>query len=233
MEYIFESLAQAFNLLFSLDRGVIRIIWTSVWVSGTSVILATLFSLPVAFIIAASQFRGKKPLVTILNTLMALPTVVVGLLVYSFLCRRGPFGNLDLLYTPYAMIIGQFILASPIITALTISAVTGADKRIQKTALTLGATKFQSLFVLASEIRIEVLAAVITGFGRIFAEVGVSMMLGGNIKNYTRNITTAIAFETAKGEFSLGLALGIVLLLCAFLINIVFQLIIRTRDEAV
>ncbi|MBU0549294.1 MAG: ABC transporter permease, partial [Candidatus Omnitrophica bacterium] len=141
--------------------------------------------------------------------------------------------NLGLLYTPYAMIIGQFILASPIITALSISAVEDADKRIRETAFTLGATKIQSFFVLASEMRMRILAAVIAGFGRIFAEVGVSMMLGGNIKNYTRNITTAITFETAKGEFSVGLALGIVLLLCAFLINIAFQLLARKRNEAI
>lgn len=233
MEYIFESLIEAVSLLFHLDRGFMRIAWTSVWVSGISVILATLLSLPLACIIATNQFRGKKTLVTILNTLMSLPTVVVGLLVYSFLCRRGPLGNLSLLYTPYAMIIGQFILVSPIITALTISSIEGADKRIEKTALTLGATKVQSLFVLTAEMKMGILAAVIAGFARVFAEVGISMMLGGNIKNYTRNITTAIAFETTRGEFSLGLALGIILLLCAFLINIMFQLLIRVRNEAV
>ncbi len=164
---------------------------------------------------------------TILNTLMSLPTVVVGLLAYSFLCRRGLLGNFELLYTPLAMIIGQLILACPIIISLVISALGGADGIIERTAITLGATKFQRLLVLAMEMRMAISAAIIAGFGRIFSEVGVSMMLGGNIKNYTRNITTAIAFETSKGEFSLGLALGIVLLACAFLINLVFQMLIK------
>ena len=223
MEYIFDSLKKAFLLIGSLDRELLRISWTSLWVTATSVTLATLFSLPAAFIIAKTRFKGKGALLTVLNTLMALPTVVVGLLVYSFLCRRGLLGNLSLLYTPYAMIIGQFILASPIITALTISALEGADERIEATAITLGATKIQSLMSLSGEVRTAISAAVIAGFGRIFAEVGVSMMLGGNIRNYTRNITTAIAFETARGEFSLALALGIVLLLFAFTINLLFQ----------
>ncbi len=223
MEYIFDALKKAFILIGSLDSELLRISWTSLWVTGTSVTLAALFSLPLAFIIATNQFKGKSALVTILNTLMALPTVVVGLLVYSFLCRRGLLGNLALLYTPYAMIIGQFILAGPIITALTISALEGADEGIEKTALTLGATKLQSLISLSGEARTAISAAVIAGFGRVFAEVGVSMMLGGNIRNYTRNITTAIAFETAKGEFSLALALGLILLLFAFTINLLLQ----------
>ncbi|MDB4349320.1 ABC transporter permease [Omnitrophica bacterium] len=212
---------------------LIRIAFTSLWVSGTSVTIAALVGLPLAFIIAGNRFIGKKALITVLNTLMSLPTVVVGLLVYSFLCKKGLLGNLGLLYTPYAMIIGQFILASPIITALTISAIEGADERIEKTALTLGATRFQALLTLGAEMRIAILAAVVAGFGRVFAEIGVSMMLGGNIKNYTRNITTAIAFETAKGEFSLGIALGIILLLSALLINLLFQLLARRRSEAI
>ncbi|MBU3955760.1 ABC transporter permease, partial [bacterium] len=160
-------------------------------------------------------------------TLMALPTVIVGLLVYSFVCRQGLLGSFELLYTPYAMIIGQVVLASPIITALTLAALENADDRIRKTAVTLGAGEFRSLLALASEMRGMIAAAVIAGFGRIFAEVGVSMMLGGNIRNYTRNITTAIAFETSRGEFSLAFALGIILLAIAFTVNIVLQVIKR------
>lgn len=229
MEYIFDSLKKAFILIGSLDGELLRVSWTSLRVTGASVTLATLFSLPAAFIIATNQFKGKSALVTILNTLMALPTVVVGILVYSFLFRRGLLGNLALLYTPYAMVIGQFILAGPIITALTISALEGADERIERTAFTLGATKFQSLMSLSGEVRPAISAAVIAGFGRVFAEVGVSMMLGGNIKNYTRNITTAIAFETARGEFSLALALGIILLFFAFTVNLLFQWQMKSR----
>lgn len=227
MEYIFDSLKQAFVLIGSFDIEILRISWTSLWVTGTAITIATIFSLPAAFLIATNHFKGKRSLVTILNTLLAIPTVVVGLLVYSFLCRKSILGNFEILYTPFAMIIGQFILASPIIIALTISVLEDADERIEKTALTLGATKFQTLMSLAKEVRAGIGASVIAGFGRIFAEVGASMMLGGNIRNYTRNLTTAITFEMAKGEFSLALALGIILLLFAFTINLLFQTLIK------
>jgi len=195
--------------------------------------MAAVFSLPVAFTIATNKFKGKQVLVILLNTLLAMPTVVIGLIVYSLLCRRGVFGNLTFLYTPYAMIIGQFILATPIITALTISALEGADKRILKTARALGANRLQSFMALASEVRTPIFAAIIAGFGRVFSEIGISMMLGGSIKNYTRNLTTAIAFETSRGNFSLALALGIILLMFAFAINITFQLLARRKHAAV
>ncbi|MBU2528395.1 MAG: ABC transporter permease [Candidatus Omnitrophota bacterium] len=225
MTYILEGLKEAFVLIGNLDPEFLRVSWTSLWITGISVSVSAGLSLPAAFLIETKRFKGKSALVTVLNTLMALPTVVVGLLVYSLLCRKGLFGDLGLLYTPAAMIIGQVILASPIITALTVSSLEGADKRIRKTALTLGATELQSLMMLAHEARGLIASAVLAGFGRIFAEVGVSMMLGGNIRNYTRNITTAIAFETSRGEFALALALGIVLLIFAFSINLLLQLI--------
>lgn len=233
MDYIFEGLRKALGLIIGMDRGFLLICWTSVWVSVASVALAGILALPAAFFIAMNEFRGKKVLTILLSTLMAFPTVVVGLLVYSFLCRRGLLGRLELLYTPYAMIIGQCILASPIICSLTVTSLTGADERIGKTAVTLGATGLQSIMMLASELRMTILAAMIAGFGRVFSEVGVSMMLGGNIKNYTRNITTAIAFETTKGEFSLGLALGMVLLAVAFIINLFFKSIVGRSHGAV
>ena len=158
-----------------------------------------------------------------MNTLLALPTVVIGLIVYSLISRRGPLGIFGLLYTPSAMIIGQFILAIPIIIALTHSAVQGIDKRVRNTALTLGATEAQSAWTVIKEARYAVLAAVITGFGRVIAEVGAAMMLGGNIKGSTRVMTTAIALETAKGEFGFAIALGIILLFVAFSINILLH----------
>ena len=144
-------------------------------------------------------------------------------MVYSLISRRGPLGVFGLLYTPSAMIIGQFILAVPIITALTHSAVQGIDKRVKNTALTLGATEVQSAWMVIKEARYAVLAAVITGFGRVIAEVGAAMMLGGNIKGSTRVMTTAIALETAKGEFGFAIALGIILLFVAFSINILLH----------
>ncbi len=166
-----------------------------------------------------NAFKGKGTVITVFNTLMAFPTVVVGLMVYSLISNKGPFGTFDLLFTPSAMIIGQFILATPIIIALTISASQGVDPRIRKTAVSLGASGLQSAVAVALESRFAVIAAIAAGFGRVIGEVGASMMLGGNIRGVTRNIPTAIALETSKGEFSVGLALGFILLTVALFIN--------------
>jgi tungstate transport system permease protein len=220
MHYLLEAFVNALRMIVELDREFISIIIVSLRVSTISTVLATIAGVPAGFFTATGEFRGKRSIVVILNTLLALPTVVVGLFVYSLISRRGPFGDMGLLYTQTAMVIGQFILAFPIVTALTISAIQGMDPRIRKTALTLGASQLQTAVVLIAERRFAVFSAAIAGFGRIFAEVGVSMMLGGNIRGYTRNITTAIAFETGKGEFALGLALGIILLAIALAINL-------------
>ena len=220
MNYIFEAFANAIKMIVGLDTELMSIVFISLKVSFISTILASIVGVPLGFTIAVRDFWGKRGVIVVFNTLLALPTVVVGLFVYSIISRRGPFGAMDLLYTPNAMIIGQFILALPIVAALTISAIQGMDKRVQRTALTLGANNFQTASIIISERRFAILSAVIAGFGRVFAEVGVSMMLGGNIRGYTRNITTAIAFETGKGEFALGLALGLILLSIAFTINI-------------
>jgi tungstate transport system permease protein len=223
MDYILEGCRAAFELIVSLDREMVSIALVSLKVSSVATVLATLTGVPVGFCIAVKSFRGKRGVITVLNTLMALPTVVIGLLVYSLISRRGPLGEAGLLYTPWAMIIGQTVLAFPIIAALSLSAVSGIDKRVEMTALTLGADGLQSALLILAEGRFAILSAVIAGFGRVFAEVGVSMMLGGNIRGFTRNITTAIAFETGKGEFALGIALGIILLTVAFSINILFH----------
>jgi tungstate transport system permease protein len=198
MGYIFDGIGKAFQLILSLDREIISIALVSIKVSFVSITLAALVGVPFGFYVAIKEFCGKRIVVTVLNTLMALPTVVVGLTVYSLISRRGPFGSLGLLYTPLAMVIGQFILATPIVAALSLTATQSVDKRVMKTALALGATGLQSMLVVFKEVQFAVLTAVIAGFGRIFAEVGVSMMLGGNIRGVTRNITTAIAFETGK-----------------------------------
>jgi len=178
---------------------------------------------PFGILIANREFPGRNAVITILNTLMSLPTVVVGLLVYSFLSRRGPLGELGLLYTQTAMVIGQFLLAFPIISGLAVTSVMSLDRRLHAAVLSLGADPSQSFRMFLHEARFGLVAAVITGFGRVFAEVGVSMMLGGNIRTYTRSITTAIALETSKGEFALGIALGIVLLTVALVINVMFN----------
>ncbi len=220
MNNIFEAFTNAIQMIVGLDIELVSTVLVSLKVSFLSITIATAVGVPLGFSIAIRDFWGKRGVIVILNTLLALPTVVVGLFVYSLISRRGPFGMMELLYTPSAMIIGQFILALPIVTALTVSAIHGMDKRIKKTALTLGANSLQTASIIISERKFAIFSAVIAGFGRVFAEVGVSMMLGGNIRGYTRNITTAIAFETGKGEFALGLALGIILLTIAFTINI-------------
>jgi len=223
MDYIINGFVEAFRLIFSLDRDVFSAVFISLRVSLIAIILSAIISLPSGFIIATRNFTGKRLVITILNTLMAVPTVVVGLLVYTFISRRGPLGSLNLLYTPTAMIIGQFILATPILTALTISAVHAVDERIAPTALTLGANKRQLAYTVFLEVRFGLLAAVISGFGRIVGEVGAAMILGGNIRGITRTMSTAIALQTNMGEFEVGIALGIILLIVAFLINILFH----------
>ena len=221
--YLVNALKEALGLIISLDREMIRICLVSITVSSCATFLAGLIGVPLGVIIANNNFWGKRFIVILLNTLQAMPTVVIGLMVYAFISRQGPFGKYGILFTPYAMVIGQSILACPIISALTLSAISALDPQVSRTALTLGASSFQVMWRTMQEGDYLIWAAVIAGFGRVFSEVGISMMLGGNIKNYTRNITTAMAYQTSKGEFSLSLALGIILLTVAFIINIVFQ----------
>jgi len=219
MEYLLDGFINALKLIFSLDSEVFSITFISIKISTTAILLASLIGVPFGFLIGMNDFKGKGTVITLFNTLMAFPTVVVGLMVYSLISNKGPFGTFDLLFTPSAMIIGQFILATPIIIALTISAAQGVDPRIRKTAVSLGANGLQSAVAVALESRFAVIAAVAAGFGRVIGEVGASMMLGGNIRGVTRNIPTAIALETSKGEFSIGLALGFILLTVALFIN--------------
>ena len=224
MDYIWQGVRDSLHIIAGLERDFLATVLVSLKVSFLSTALATVLGVPFGMWLAEKRFPGSRAIITVLNTLMSLPTVVVGLMVYSFLSRRGPMGELGLLYTPTAMVIGQFILAFPIIAGLSVSSVAGLDKRIRVTARSLGADTVQSFFIFLREARYGILAAVMAGFGRVFAEVGVSMMLGGNIRGYTRNITTAMALETSKGEFAFGIALGLVLLTVALVVNILFSL---------
>lgn len=229
MGFIGESLQTALDLIVSADPEVYGTVWTSLYVSVCSTILASVIGIPAGVAIGIGSFPLKGALATVLNTLMALPTVVVGLLVYAMLSRQGPLGPLGLLFTPKAMMLGQTLLAIPIIANYTLSAIQGADKRILPTALTLGAGPFQGVLQLVREESYGIMAAVIAGFGRVIAEVGVAMMLGGNIRGYTRTMTTAIAMETGKGEFAFGLSLGVVLMAVAFLVNLALNLLQKQR----
>lgn len=223
MDLLLDSVASAFVLLMAFDPELIEIVLVSLNVSFFATLIASVFAIPAGFVIAFSSFRGKRLLITCLNTLLALPTVVIGLLVYSFISRKGLLGSLDLLYTQKAIIIGQVILIVPVIMTLTIAAVSRIDDRYRMTALTLGANRLQMAAVIFQEARYGVFAAVIAAFGRVIAEVGISMMLGGNAKGFTRTMTTAMALEYDKGEFVLAVALGITLMSIAFCINMLFH----------
>ena len=223
MEYIIEGLAKALQLIFSLDGEIYAIVGRSVRFALTATLLAAVAGVPLGFVIGSKSFKGKPAIITLLNTLMALPTVVVGLLGYAFLSRRAPLGFLDLIFSPLAVILGEFLLSLPVITNLTVSAVQAVDKRAYLTAQTLGASRWMVAWTVLMEARFALLAAIIAGFGRAVSEVGSAMMLGGNIRHCTRTMTTAIALEVSKGEFGFGLALGFFLLAVAFSINILFH----------
>lgn len=223
MDYFQQVFTSAFSLIFSFDREVYFIVWTSLRISLIAVILASIIGIPLGLLVQFRDFPLKLLLLQLLNTLMALPTVVVGLLLYGMFTRQGPLGELGLLYTPAAVIIGECILIIPIIWNLTISAAASADDRIIITCKSLGATEFQQGLLFLNEIRYALVAAIVAGFGRAIGEVGVAMMLGGNISGFTRTMTTAIALETSKGEFEFALAIGLLLLMTAFLVNILLQ----------
>ena len=227
MDFLVSSFAAALRLIGSFSPDVVDAVRTSLSVSAGATVFAALFGVPVGLAVGLTDSRWKGFAVTALNTLMAAPTVVVGLFVYGFLSRQGPLGALGLLFTPTAIVIGGTLLASPIVANYTLASVQGADPRILPTARTLGAGRFRAAATLVAEIRFGVFAAVIAGFGRVVAEVGVAMMLGGNIRGYTRTMTTAIALETSKGEFSFGMALGIVLMTVALIVNLFLSLLQR------
>ena len=223
MDYIIDAFLGAFWLILSLDREIFSIALLSLRVAGTATVFATLIGVPLAYVIATRDFPGKRTVLTIFNTLMAVPTVLVGLFCYAFFSRRGPLGFLDLLFTPTGMVIGDLILALPLIVALTIAAVNAVDPRARLTALALGATSRQTSWTVLLDARYALMAAVINGFGRVVAEVGAAMMLGGNIRGYTRTLTTAIALETSKGEFAFAMALGLILLTLALMVNLLLR----------
>ena len=223
MEFLVDSFLSSVVLIGSMDPELLEVVGLSLRLSCISTFLASIVGIPAGFLIAFREFHGKRFLITILNTLLALPTVVVGLFVYAFLSRRGIFGPWDLLYTQKAIIIGQVILIIPLVTTFTISAFSRIDDRYRETALTLGANVLQTAWVILREARFGIMASMITAFGRVIAEVGISMMLGGNAKGFTRTMTTTMALEYDKGEFVLSIALGMVLLLVSFAVNIFFN----------
>ena len=220
MTEIWHGLIKAVELIISLDPEVMEIAGRSLGISGTSCLLASLICLPLGSLIHFHHFRGKRALINIIQTLFSVPTVIIGLFVFVLFSRAGPLGELGILFTPTVMVIGQMILITPILLGLTISALSGVSKEIVDTATSLGASGFQTVLLVLREARYAVLAAVIMGFGRAISEVGCALMIGGNFKGATRVLTTATYLETSKGELELAIALGIILLFLALIINI-------------
>jgi len=220
MEEIWTGFIKAVGLITSFDPEVIEITRRSLMISASSCAIATTISIPLGSLIHFTSFRGKRALISVIQTLFGLPTVVVGLFVFILFSRAGPLGELGILFTPVIMVIGQVLLITPLILGLVISALSGVDKAVSETAISLGATRLQTAILTLKEGKFAVLAAVVMGFGRAFSEVGLALMVGGNIRGFTRILTTTISLETSKGDIELSMALGIILLLIALSINI-------------
>ena len=216
---LLQPTREAFSLLFTGNPELWRIIFISLRVSLIAMLVVTPLAVVAGFFLATVAFPGRRSLVILIQGLLSSPTVVVGLLLYLLLSRQGPFGSWHLLFTQEAMIIGQVIIAFPVVVAFTLSAVQGADPRAHETAVSLGAGTTRAALTTLLEVRFGVMAAIFNAFGRVFSEIGCSLMVGGNILGLTRNIPTAIALETSKGEFAQGIALGFVLMAVALGVN--------------
>ncbi len=223
MGELWQGFATALKLIVTLDPEVVEISLRTLAISATATALAAVICVPLGMLIHLSCFPGRRALISLIQTFFSVPTVVVGLFVFVLISRGGPLGGLDLLFTPVAIVFGQVLLITPIMLGLTISALSGVPGEIVDTAAALGASRRQMARLLLREARFAVLAALVMGFGRAISEVGLAIMVGGNIRGFTRVITTAISLETSKGELELALALGIILLLIALVVNLVLS----------
>jgi len=220
VDLILEGIIKAFHLLVSLDREVMGITLLSLQISGTATFISLFLGISIGTIVALAEFPGRRIVISVINTGMALPPVVVGLFVTIFIWRNGPLGFLGILYTPAAMILAQAIIATPIVMGITLASIQQLPKKLRLQILALGATRLQMVGILIKEAKLPLLAAVMAGFGGVISEVGASIMVGGNIKGYSRVLTTATVMETGKGNFDVAIALGIILLILAYLINL-------------
>jgi tungstate transport system permease protein len=226
LETIWEALKEAIHLIVSRDPTVIEITWRSLRISVTSTLLAALVCVPLGGLISFRSFPGKRFLLNLIQTLYSVPTVCVGLFVFLLICRSGPLGGEDgWVFTPAAMVLGQAVLIAPIMIGMTVSALSGVDKTIKDTTLSLGASEPQAIWAIIKEARFAMGAGLILGFGRAISEVGTAMMLGGNIVGYTRVLTTTIAWETGQGDFARALALGIILLCVALMMAVTVNVV--------
>lgn len=227
MEPILTGFRKAFSLIFTLDPELLNIIFLSLKVSGFALVIGTIIGLSIGALLGLRQFSGKEMIISILNTFMGLPPVVVGLFLYLILSRSGPLGFIGLLYSPSAMVIAQTILAFPIVASLSHSAIMSVAPAVRQASITLGATPLQVTTTVIKEARYGIMSGVIAALGRVMSEVGAILVVGGNIAGYTRVMTTAIALETDKGNFELAIALGIILLTISLIINSAFNLVQR------
>ena len=219
MELILEGISKAFTLLATLDREVLAIAWLSLKVSGLATLISLVLGISGGMFLALTDFPGKRLLVTLVNTGMGLPPVVAGLFVTILLWRNGPLGFLEILYTPSAMIVAQAVIATPIVMGITLASIQNLPPNLRLQILALGATRSQLVWLLVKESRLPLLAGVMAGFGGVISEVGASIMVGGNIKGYTRVLTTATVMETSRGNFDVAISLSLILLLLCFAIN--------------
>ena len=227
MDYILKGFVQAFQLLLNGDAQTFSAISVTLRVTAYSMTASLLAGIPLGFLLGHFDFKGRRPVRLLVDTALSLPTVFIGLVVYAFLSNRGPLGQMGLLFTLPGIAIGQTILALPIVIALTAAAVESMDRHLRTTLISLGADRRQLFFSSLWEVRFSIIVAALTALGRVMTEVGISMMVGGNIKWHTRTITTAIALETNKGLFGMGIALGLVLLMIAFAVNLSVALVNR------
>ncbi len=221
MDLILEGIYKAFYLLFTLDPEVMGVTLLSLQISGTATLISLFVGISVGTAVALAEFPGRKFVVSLINTGMGLPPVVVGLFVTIFLWRNGPLGFLGILYTPAAMILAQAVIATPIVMGITLAAIQALPRNLRLQILALGATRIQMVWILVKEAKLPLLAGVMAGFGGVISEVGASIMVGGNIKGYSRVLTTATVMETSRGNFDVAIALGIILLLLAYFINLI------------
>ena len=231
MQFFWDGLIGAAELLVEPDPLVLGAAWRSLWISTLAVCLAATIGIPVGSLLAQKKFFGRWAVVVLFRAGMSLPTVLIGLLCYGAFSRRGPLGGFDLLYTPWAIMIGEFCLALPIIVTWTHSAVSGLDPRVAETARTLGAGWLRRWRTSLSEARLAITLALLTAFARCIAELGIAMMVGGNIKHQTRTLTTATALETARGEFDRGVAMSLILLVLAVIVTIPIAWLGRQQQE--
>lgn len=225
MDFIIDGIIKALHLLVSFDPETYSAVKATVYVSGMSMLVSLVLGIPSGFALGYFSFRGKRVLRLVMDTLMALPTVFIGLVVYAMISSRGPLGSLGLLFTLPGIAIGQAILAFPVVAALSAATVESMDAQLRPTLMSFGVSRTRLFLTSLREVRFGLLVAALNAYGRVTTEVGISMMVGGNIKWHTRTITTAIALETGKGMFDVGIALGLILLLIAFAVNVSMSLL--------